>query len=72
MIAALTKVVKASQKRGIPVMCVPLAPTPELLKEEVGQWIERGCKVVCAMLDTLVLNRCFSETFRLLDDNFNK
>lgn len=72
VITALTKVAKAAQKRGIPVMCVPLAPTPELLKEEVGQWIERGCKVVCATLDTLVLNRCFSETFHLLDDSFNK
>lgn len=71
VIAALTKVTKAARAKGIPVMCVPLSPTPDTLKEEVGQWIECGCNVVTATIDTIALNKSFRETYTLLDSNFN-
>ncbi|MEL7649083.1 MAG: aldolase/citrate lyase family protein [Sedimentibacter sp.] len=72
VISALTKVASVAKQQGIPVMCVPLSPTPDGLKKEVASWINKGCNVVTATIDTLCLNQSLRFTHDMLFQEFNK
>ncbi|MBF4694745.1 HpcH/HpaI aldolase family protein [Fusibacter ferrireducens] len=71
VIEALKTVSSAARKRNIPVMCVPLSPTDEGLKTEVGTWLAHGCQIVTATIDTIALNKSLKHTHDILFDKFN-